>query len=58
MQLGMDGHGSDPRGIDAEVLSASLHMRFRSRQIHTFSEKVLSPMRQNFGGHIDRPSGG
>jgi len=41
----------------AEVLSASLYTRFRSRQEHTFAEKVLSAMRQKFGGHVERPTG-
>ena len=44
--------------VPAEVLSASLYTRFRSRQEHTFAEKVLSAMRQKFGGHVERPSGG
>ena len=44
--------------VPAEVLSASLYTRFRSRQVHTFAEKVLSAMRYKFGGHIERPSGG
>ncbi len=45
-------------GVPADVLSASLYARFRSRQEHTFAEKVLSAMRQKFGGHVERPSGG
>jgi 6-phosphogluconate dehydrogenase len=44
--------------VPAEVLSASLYTRFRSRQEHTFAEKVLSAMRQKFGGHVERPAGG
>lgn len=44
--------------VPAEVLSASLYTRFRSRQVHTFAEKVLSAMRHKFGGHVERPSGG
>ncbi|MBI2963871.1 MAG: decarboxylating 6-phosphogluconate dehydrogenase [Deltaproteobacteria bacterium] len=44
--------------VPAEVLSASLYTRFRSRQEHTFAEKVLSAMRQKFGGHVERASGG
>jgi len=44
--------------VPAEVLSASLYARFRSRQEHTFAEKLLSAMRQKFGGHVERPSGG
>jgi 6-phosphogluconate dehydrogenase len=44
--------------VPADVLSASLYTRFRSRQEHTFAEKVLSAMRQKFGGHVERPAGG
>jgi len=38
----------------ADVLTASLYTRFRSRQDHTFAEKVLSAMRRGFGGHVER----
>jgi 6-phosphogluconate dehydrogenase len=44
--------------VPADVLSASLYTRFRSRQEHTFAEKVLSAMRYKFGGHVERPAGG
>lgn len=43
--------------VAADVLSAALYARFRSRQEHTFAEKVLSAMREKFGGHIERPDG-
>ncbi len=43
--------------VPADVLSASLYARFRSRQPHTFAEKVLSAMRKQFGGHVE-PGGG
>src|SRR5882757_5761446 len=39
--------------VPAEVLSAALYARFRSRQEHTFGEKLLSAMRFGFGGHIE-----
>jgi len=39
--------------VPANVLSAALYARFRSRQEHTFGEKVLSAMRLGFGGHIE-----
>jgi len=42
-------------GVPAEVLSAALYTRFRSRQEHTFAEKILSAMRKGFGGHVERP---
>jgi 6-phosphogluconate dehydrogenase len=41
--------------VPADVLSAALYTRFRSRQQHTFAEKVLSAMRKGFGGHVERP---
>jgi 6-phosphogluconate dehydrogenase len=40
--------------VPAEVLSAALFTRFRSRKDHTFAEKVLSAMRQKFGGHVEQ----
>ena len=39
--------------VPAEVLSASLYARFRSRQVHTYGEKLLSAMRFEFGGHLE-----
>lgn len=40
--------------VPADVLSAALYTRFRSRQEHTFAEKVLSAMRFKFGGHVEK----
>ena len=37
--------------VPADVLSAALYTRFRSRQQHTFAEKILSAMCKGFGGH-------
>jgi len=39
--------------VPADVLSAALYARFRSRQSHTFAEKILSAMRAKFGGHAE-----
>lgn len=39
--------------VPANVLTAALYTRFRSREEHTFGERVLSAMRQKFGGHIE-----
>jgi 6-phosphogluconate dehydrogenase len=47
--------------VPADVLTAALYVRFRSRQDHTFAEKMLSAMRKQFGGHIELhapPQGG
>jgi 6-phosphogluconate dehydrogenase len=41
--------------VAVPVLSASLFVRFRSRVEHTFGEKLLSAMRNEFGGHIELP---
>jgi len=37
--------------VPAEALTAALFARFRSRKQHTFAEKILSAMRDGFGGH-------
>ena len=39
--------------VPANVLAAALFTRFRSRQDHTFGEKILSAMRFGFGGHVE-----
>ena len=39
--------------VPADVLTAALYTRFRSRQEHTFAEKILSAMRKKFGGHVE-----
>lgn len=43
--------------VPADVLTAALYKRFRSRQENTFAEKVLSAMRHGFGGHVEPPEG-
>ena len=44
--------------VPAEVLSSALYARFRSREEHTFGEKLLSAMRFGFGGHTEFMSKG
>jgi 6-phosphogluconate dehydrogenase len=39
--------------VPADVLTASLYARFRSRQDHTYADKLLSAMRNKFGGHVE-----
>jgi 6-phosphogluconate dehydrogenase len=39
--------------VPADVITSALYTRFRSRQDHTFGEKMLSAMRFGFGGHIE-----
>ena len=40
--------------VPATVLTAALYARFRSREQHTFADKMLSAMRAGFGGHIEK----
>ncbi len=44
--------------VPAEVLSAALYTRFRSREAASFAEKLLSAMRKGFGGHVEHPDEG
>ncbi len=39
--------------VPANVISAALYARFRSRREHTVSDKILSAMRHQFGGHVE-----
>jgi 6-phosphogluconate dehydrogenase len=39
--------------VPANVISAALYARFRSRDDHGFADRLLSAMRKGFGGHIE-----
>ncbi|WP_242147923.1 phosphogluconate dehydrogenase (NAD(+)-dependent, decarboxylating) [Sphingomonas sp. BAUL-RG-20F-R05-02] len=41
--------------VPANVLTAALYARYRSRVEHTFGDKLLSAMRFGFGGHVEMP---
>jgi len=43
-------------GVPAPVITASLNQRFESRGLGLFTGKVLSAMRNAFGGHDEKPS--
>jgi len=43
--------------VPCEVLTSALYSRFRSRQDHTFADKICSAMRFQFGGHLERSAG-
>jgi 6-phosphogluconate dehydrogenase len=43
-------------GVPAPVITASLHQRFESRGLGLFTGKVLSAMRNAFGGHDEKPA--
>ena len=45
-------------GVPAPVLSTALYSRFGSRDLDHFANQVLSAMRQQFGGHAEKPAGG
>jgi 6-phosphogluconate dehydrogenase len=44
-------------GVPAPVLSTALYQRFTSRGEADFQDKLLSAMRFQFGGHIEKPLG-
>jgi 6-phosphogluconate dehydrogenase len=41
-------------GVPAPVITASLYARFQSRGLGEFSDKILSAMRSEFGGHAEK----
>ena len=43
-------------GVPAPVLTAALYSRFASRDLDDFTNRVLSAMRKQFGGHEEKPS--
>jgi 6-phosphogluconate dehydrogenase len=43
-------------GVPAHVLSSALYERFSSRGEAGFADKLLSAMRYQFGGHIEKPA--
>ncbi len=44
--------------VPANVLSAALYARFRSREERSFADRMLSAMRKGFGGHVEPKAGG
>jgi 6-phosphogluconate dehydrogenase len=45
-------------GVPAHVLSSALYERFSSRGQADFADKLLSALRYQFGGHVEKPDGG
>ena len=41
-------------GVPATVITTSLYERFESRRLGEFTEKILSAMRSEFGGHAEK----
>ena len=44
-------------GVPAPVISAALYARFSSRGEAEYADKLLSAMRFEFGGHVEKPAG-
>jgi 6-phosphogluconate dehydrogenase len=44
-------------GVPAPVISAALFARFSSRGEEEYANKLLSAMRYEFGGHLEKPAG-
>jgi 6-phosphogluconate dehydrogenase len=42
-------------GVPAGVLTTALYERFASRDLDDFADRVLSAMRKQFGGHVEKP---
>jgi 6-phosphogluconate dehydrogenase len=41
-------------GVPATVITTSLYERFESRRAGEFTDKILSAMRSEFGGHAEK----
>ena len=44
-------------GVSAHVLSTALFNRFTSRGMTDYADRMLSAMRYEFGGHVEKPTG-
>ncbi|WKU42968.1 decarboxylating 6-phosphogluconate dehydrogenase [Streptomyces sp. VNUA116] len=47
-------HAAIDESVPAPVISAALNQRYESRDLGTFTAKVLSAMRSEFGGHAEK----
>ncbi len=47
-------HAAIEEAVAAPVITSALYARFRSRKEHTFGDRLLSAMRNKFGGHIEQ----
>jgi 6-phosphogluconate dehydrogenase len=43
-------------GVPAPIITDSLYDRFESRENGAFSDKILSALRSEFGGHQEKKS--
>jgi len=51
-------HAAIEEAVPADVLSAALYARFRSRDPESFALRLLSAMRKGFGGHVESKAAG
>ena len=51
-------HAAIEEAVPADVLSAALYARFRSRDPESFAMRLLSAMRKGFGGHVEPKGSG
>ena len=47
-------HAAVDEGVPAPVITAALYQRFESRDLGDFTDRVLSAMRSEFGGHAEK----
>jgi 6-phosphogluconate dehydrogenase len=47
-------HAAVAEGVPATVITTSLYERFQSRQLGDFTDRVMSAMRSEFGGHAEK----
>ena len=53
----LEKHGGLDEAVPTPVLTAALYERFSSRGEALFQDKLLSAMRFEFGGHVEKPKG-
>jgi 6-phosphogluconate dehydrogenase len=51
-------HAAVDEGVPAHVLTTALFERFSSRGEADFADRILSAMRKEFGGHVEKPAAG
>jgi 6-phosphogluconate dehydrogenase len=44
-------------GVPAPVITAALYSRFESRGNSDYGDRLLSAMRKQFGGHVEKKGG-
>ncbi|MGC2400662.1 MAG: 6-phosphogluconate dehydrogenase (decarboxylating), partial [Acidobacteriaceae bacterium] len=52
----LDYKAAIDEGVPATVLTTALYNRFSSRRQADFSDRLLSAMRYEFGGHLEKPA--